>query len=273
MKAHLSFRKCISLINVRLHEAFLVLALLIVRFGSLNHLHLANFLISSYKSSSSISGRHFEMLKTDLFDENGAFVGASAVEIVQPGIAPIGPYSPFSAHFTIPNDVLQRLVKNKQELAMLQRLGALSSVVEQHLDRLASPKATAVSQRKVRPSIEVSGPSRSCYSQHHFLEKPCFVGIPLSLPFSDLCSFYRALLQAYSATIALFHLSQCRLGLETHPISLWRSHISLTLPPATYSSTHLTLSPKMAVTDAKYPIRRSWKLLPPWEALFRTCKS
>lgn len=90
------------------------------------------------------------MLKMDLFDEKGAFVGDAMLPENTSNAGSTNAFIPFSTHFTIPTDVLQRLVKNKLELAMLQKLGTLSSTVEQNIDRLGSHRANKSSHSKVR---------------------------------------------------------------------------------------------------------------------------
>lgn len=89
------------------------------------------------------------MLKMDLFDESGSFVGGPLFAETTSNAGSNDAFVPFSAHFTVPTEVLQRLVKNKLELAMLQKLGTLASAVEQNIDRLGSNRANTSAQAKV----------------------------------------------------------------------------------------------------------------------------
>ena len=90
------------------------------------------------------------MLRTELCDEGGSIYALADPPTTDNHFLPQHSVQlPFSTHYAIPIDVLQRMVKNKMELAALQRLGELANSVENILNRLSLDGPNTTSRSKV----------------------------------------------------------------------------------------------------------------------------
>ena len=104
------------------------------------------------------------MLREDLFDENGILLaGGDHLETIQPdfqtGLSSLSSLTPnMSTYFQIPNDVLQRMVKNKFELTLLKRLGDLSVELDSHIANILHSGSKRRHSSRVRSYIVYSAP-------------------------------------------------------------------------------------------------------------------